>query len=147
MLVVEVYMNLLKECNLCPRKCGINRYKERGFCRAGNKIKLAYYSLHKWEEPILVGKDGSGTIFFSYCNLKCIYCQNRKISIDGYGKEISNKRLEEIMLKLQFDGASNINLVTPTHYFPQIAFVLRKIKNLFLFLSFIIPVVMRTLVL
>jgi len=82
-----------------------------------------------WEEPVLSGKNGSGTIFFSYCNLKCIYCQNKKISLDGYGKKISNKKLKEIMLKLQNDGAHNINLVTPTHYIPQIFKVLQNIKN------------------
>jgi putative pyruvate formate lyase activating enzyme len=122
-------MNLLKECNLCPRKCGINRYVEKGFCGANNKIKVAYYHLHKWEEPVLSGTNGSGTIFFSHCNLRCIYCQNKKISIDGYGKYISNKRLEEIMLELQEIGAHNINLVTPTHYIPQISKILKKIKN------------------
>lgn len=122
-------MELLKKCMLCPRKCGVNRYKERGFCGATNKIKLAYYSLHKWEEPIISGSNGSGTIFFSHCNMKCIYCQNKKISIDGYGKYISNKKLGEIMIKLQNMGAHNINLVTPTHYVPQIASILNKIKD------------------
>lgn len=133
-------MNLLKECNLCPRKCGINRYEKKGFCGAGNKIKLAYYHLHMWEEPVISGKKGSGTIFFSHCNLACCYCQNKKISIDGYGKEISNKKLGEIMLKLQSQGAHNINLVTPTHYVPQIATILHKIKNK----NLTIPVVYNT---
>ena len=82
-----------------------------------------------WEEPPISGKNGSGTIFFSNCNLKCIYCQNKKISLDGYGKYISMKRLKEIMLELQEKKAHNINLVTPTHYVPQIASVLKKIKN------------------
>ena len=113
-------MELLKNCNLCPRKCGVNRYLEKGFCGATNRIKLAYYSLHMWEEPIISGDNGSGTIFFSNCNLRCLYCQNKKISIDGYGKYISNKRLGEIMLELQSKGAHNINLVTPTHYVPNI---------------------------
>ena len=122
-------MELLKNCNLCPRKCGVNRYIEKGFCGATNRIKLAYYSLHMWEEPIISGTNGSGTIFFSNCNLRCLYCQNKKISIDGYGKYISNKRLEEIMLELQDKGAHNINLVTPTHYVPQIVYTLHKIKD------------------
>lgn len=122
-------MELLKRCMLCPRKCGVNRYKEKGFCGATNKIKLSYYSLHMWEEPIISGDNGSGTIFFSNCNLRCLYCQNKKISIDGYGKLISNKRLMEIMLELQSKGAHNINLVTPTHYVPNIISVLKKIKN------------------
>ena len=82
-----------------------------------------------WEEPIISGTNGSGTIFFSNCNLRCLYCQNKKISIDGYGKLISNKRLMEIMLELQSKGAHNINLVTPTHYVPNIVNVLKKIKG------------------
>lgn len=120
---------LLKCCNLCPRKCGINRYEQKGVCGATNKIKLAHYSLHMWEEPIISGSKGSGTIFFSNCNLKCLYCQNKKISLDGYGKIISNKKLGEIMLELQDKGAHNINLVTPTHYVPQIATILHKLKG------------------
>lgn len=133
-------MNLLNNCMLCPRKCGVNRYKKKGACGATNKLKIAYYSLHKWEEPVISGSNGSGTIFFSNCNMKCIYCQNKKISIDGYGKYISNKKLEEIMLKLQDMGAHNINLVTPTHYVPQIVSVLQKIKGN----SLKIPVVYNT---
>ena len=120
---------VLKECQLCPRKCGINRYLEKGYCGATNKIRLAYYSLHEWEEPVISGTNGSGTVFFSHCNLRCIYCQNKKISIDGYGKDISNKYFKEILLSLQEKGAHNINLVTPTHYVPQIASVLNSIKN------------------
>ena len=122
-------MELLKNCMLCPRKCGVNRYLEKGFCGATNKVKVAYYSLHMWEEPIISGDNGSGTIFFSNCNLRCLYCQNKKISIDGYGKLITNKRLGEIMLELQDKGAHNINLVTPTHYVPNIVSVLHKIKG------------------
>ena len=133
-------MNLLNNCMLCPRKCGVNRYKKKGACGATNKLKIAYYSLHKWEEPVISGSNGSGTIFFSNCNMKCIYCQNKKISIDGYGKYISNKKLEEIMLKLQDMGAHNINLVTPTHYVPQIVSILQKIKGN----SLKIPVVYNT---
>ena len=122
-------MELLKNCLLCPRKCGINRYEKKGACGANNKIKIAYYSLHEWEEPVISGFNGSGTIFFSNCNMKCIYCQNKKISIDGYGKYISNKKLGEIMLELQKKGAHNINLVTPTHYVPQISNILLKLKG------------------
>lgn len=122
-------MEILKNCCLCPRKCGINRYEQKGYCGANNKLKIAHYSLHMWEEPVISGDTGSGTIFFSNCNMKCMYCQNKKISLDGYGKYTSLKRLEEIMLELQEKGANNINLVTPTHYVPQIAKVLRKIKN------------------
>ena len=132
-------MNLLTNCTICPRKCGVNRYKEKGYCGATNKIKLAYYSLHKWEEPVISGSRGSGTIFFSNCNLRCLYCQNKKISLDGYGKEITNKRLQEIILELQSKGAHNINLVTPTHYTPQIKKVLTNLGN-----DLKIPVVYNT---
>ena len=133
-------MELLKNCNLFPRKCGANRYKQKGYCKATNKLKVAYYSLHRWEEPVISGKRGSGTIFFSHCNLSCIYCQNKKISMDGYGKEISCKKLGEIMLTLQEKKAHNINLVTPTHYVPQIAYTLKKIKNK----TLTIPIVYNT---
>lgn len=122
-------MELLKNCMLCPRKCGVNRYAKKGACGANERLKVAYYSLHEWEEPVISGENGSGAIFFSHCNMKCIYCQNKKISTDGYGKYISMKRLKEIILSLQEKGAHNINLVTPTHYVPQIASVLRKIKG------------------
>lgn len=120
---------LLKCCELCPRNCRINRYKNVGACGASDKVKVAYYSLHLWEEPIVSGENGSGTVFFSNCNLKCIFCQNKKISTLGYGKEISLSRLENIFLELQARGANNINLVTPTPYVPQIIKVLKKIKN------------------
>lgn len=124
-------MDILEKCTLCPRNCMVNRYKNVGFCRAGSKIKLAYYSLHHWEEPVISGTSGSGTIFFSNCNLGCIFCQNKKISTGSntYGKEIENNRLKDIILELQGNGAHNINLVTPTHYVPQIISVLGEIKN------------------
>ena len=98
-------------------------------CKASDKVKVAYYSLHQWEEPVISGINGSGTVFFSNCNLKCIFCQNKKISTLGYGKEISNERLKEIFLELQAKGAHNINLVTPTHYVPQIVEVLKEAKT------------------
>lgn len=120
---------ILKKCNLCPRNCGVNRYEILGFCKASDKVKVAYYSLHQWEEPVISGINGSGTVFFSNCNLKCIFCQNKKISTLGYGKEISNERLKEIFLELQAKGAHNINLVTPTHYVPQIVEVLKEAKT------------------
>lgn len=119
---------ILKKCNLCPRNCGVNRYESLGFCKASDKIKVAYYSLHQWEEPVISGSKGSGTVFFSNCNLKCIFCQNKKISTLGYGKEISNERLKEIFLELQEKGTHNINLVTPTHYVPQIVESLKEAK-------------------
>lgn len=119
----------LKECRLCPRNCGVNRYIEKGVCGATDKLRVAYYSLHKWEEPIISGINGSGTVFFSHCNLKCIFCQNKKISTDGYGREISEGRLKQIFMELQDEGAHNINLVTPTIFVPQIVSVLQRIKN------------------
>ncbi len=112
--------DLLKKCQLCPRNCKVNRTEKTGFCGAGEKIRVALVSLHEWEEPCLVGKNGAGTVFFSHCNLKCVYCQNFKISSEGYGKEISVERLAEIFLEQQKRGAANIELVTPTHYVPQI---------------------------
>ena len=111
----------LNNCMLCPRKCGVNRNKgELGFCKATNKIKIARYSLHMWEEPCISGTQGSGTIFFSCCNLKCIFCQNYDISTNNLGKEISIERFKDICLELQEKGALNINLVTPTMYIPLI---------------------------
>lgn len=121
-------MDILKECRLCPRNCLVNRYEGVGICGASAKIRVSHYSLHHWEEPVISGNNGSGTVFFSHCNLKCIFCQNKKISTLGYGKEIGPARLRSIFLELQEKGAHNINLVTPTHFVPQIAKVLRKMR-------------------
>lgn len=124
---------LLNKCTICPRECKVNRNKnELGYCKASNKITIGGYHLHMWEEPSITGERGSGTIFFSYCNLNCIYCQNYEISSSHKGEEINTLRLSSIMLKLQDKGASNINLVTPTHYIPQIksAIILAKEKGL-----------------
>lgn len=121
--------NILKECTLCPRNCKINRYLKQGFCGATNKIKIARASLHYFEEPSISGTNGSGTIFFSGCNLQCVFCQNNEISKNNYGKEISITRLSEIMLELQKKKAHNINLVTPTHYIPQIKKAIIKAKK------------------
>ncbi len=123
-------MNLYEHCTLCPRACGVNRTRgERGFCGADDKLKIARAALHFWEEPCLSGKRGSGTVFFSHCNLRCCYCQNREISSGGFGKEISTERLAEIFLSLQAQGAHNINLVTPTQYYPHIIQALRLAKK------------------
>ena len=112
---------LFNKCNLCPRECSANRNnKEFGYCRALNKLKIGGYHLHMWEEPIISGKKGSGTIFYSYCNLRCIYCQNYDISIYDNGEEITIDRFANICLELQDMGAENINLVTPSHYIPLI---------------------------
>ncbi len=107
----------LDNCVLCPHKCNVNRNKgELGRCKMNSNIKIALYSLHKFEEPCISGKNGSGTIFFTGCNLSCIYCQNYKISQEHIGKEITVERLAEIFIEQQEKGAENINLVTPTMY-------------------------------
>lgn len=124
---------LLNNCTLCPRKCKVNRNKnELGYCRANNKIKIGGYHLHLWEEPIITGDNGSGTIFFSYCNLGCVYCQNYDISFNNVGEEITIERFSNICIELQSIGAANINLVTPTHYIPLIkeGLILAKEKGL-----------------
>lgn len=114
-------MNILNNCRLCPRKCGADRENgKRGYCSADKTVKIARSALHMWEEPCISGTNGSGTVFFSHCALKCVFCQNYKISHGGSGYEISEKELAEEFLKLQGMGAHNINLVTPTHYVPQI---------------------------
>ena len=124
---------LFNKCNLCPRECSVNRNnKELGYCRASNKLKIGGYHLHMWEEPIISGKNGSGTIFFSYCNLRCIYCQNYDISIYDNGEEITIDRFANICLELQDMGAENINLITPSHYIPLIrdGLIMAKDKGL-----------------
>ena len=121
---------LLNKCTLCPKNCKVNRNNnELGFCHAGNKIKIAKAYLHMWEEPPITGKKGSGTIFFSNCNLRCIFCQNYYISSEGNGVEITTERFSEICLDLQSRGATNINLVTPTHYIPLIIDGLKLAKS------------------
>ncbi len=109
-------------CTLCPRSCGADRAAgQKGYCGVGGtKIKAARAALHMWEEPCISGSQGSGTVFFSGCPLRCVYCQNRDIARAGAGKEITVERLSEIFLELQEKGAANINLVTPTHYTSEI---------------------------
>ena len=112
---------ILEKCTLCPNNCGVNRLKnEKGKCNITNNIKVSLSSLHYYEEPCISGKNGSGTIFFSNCNLKCIYCQNYKISQQGLGKNINIQELANLFLQQQKDGAHNVNLVTPTPYVIQI---------------------------
>lgn len=110
----------MHNCRLCPRQCGADRYTDTGFCGCGADIRAAKAYLHMWEEPCISGTRGSGTVFFSGCNLKCCFCQNYKISHENHGKDISETRLSEIFLELQQQGAHNINLVSPTPYVPQI---------------------------
>jgi putative pyruvate formate lyase activating enzyme len=118
----------LDGCRICPHECGINRYQAVGFCRAGAEIKVNLAQLHFGEEPVFSGSRGSGTIFFSHCNLRCVFCQNYKISHLGWGEPVSGKGLADMMLGLQSQGAHNINLVSPTQYTPQIrsALILAK---------------------
>lgn len=123
-------MELLESCNMCPRNCGVNRLKDKvGYCGAGKNIRVARAALHYWEEPCISGSIGSGTVFFSFCTLKCAFCQNYNISQCSFGKEITIDRLSEIFLELQGKGALNINLVTPTHYVPQIIEALKIAKE------------------
>lgn len=119
----------MDKCYLCPRMCGADRKNNLGFCGAGEKIRVARASLHMWEEPCISGKNGSGTIFFSGCTLKCCFCQNYKISAQNFGIDISKEKLCEIMLDLQSQGAHNINFVTPTHYADKIASALLSVKD------------------
>ena len=109
-------MNYYKNCTLCPRGCGVDRSEKRGYCGESNKLRAAKAYLHMWEEPCISGTRGSGTVFFTGCNLGCVYCQNGEISSGGEGYEIDVMRLGQIFLELQDKGAHNINLVTPTHF-------------------------------
>ena len=113
---MKEYLN----CKLCPRGCGANRSAGKGFCGESDALRVARASLHMWEEPPISGKNGSGTVFFSGCNLGCIFCQNHEIAHDHKGKEISPEDLAEIFLTLQEKGAANINLVTAVHFIPHV---------------------------
>ena len=119
-------------CNLCKRNCNVDRTKLTGFCHANDKIKIAKYMLYHYEEPPISGATGSGAIFFSNCNLRCVYCQNYEISLEEYGKEITIEEFADICIKLQSLGALNINLITPGHYAYQIkeGLMLAKEKGL-----------------
>ena len=119
-------------CNLCPRNCNIDREKSLGYCMAPDELVIAKYSLHMWEEPVISGEKGSGTIFFSYCNLRCCYCQNYEISEFHKGRVVSIEEFSNICLELQEKGANNINLVTPTMYVHLIkdGLILAKSKGL-----------------
>ena len=117
------------KCNLCPRNCMVDRQTKVGFCKAPDKIHIARAALHYWEEPCISGENGSGAVFFSFCPLKCVFCQNYSISHDNIGQEITIEKLANIFLNLQEQKAHNINLVTPTHYVPQIIKALKIAKN------------------
>lgn len=135
------YRTYMKDCSLCPRNCHVDRLGgQRGYCGQTAELRAGRAGLHFWEEPCISGDKGSGTVFFSGCPLRCIYCQNRCLAESRAGKVISTERLAEVFLELEEKGANNINLVTPTHFVPQIACALElsKIKGL------TIPVVYNT---
>lgn len=119
------------KCDICPRKCNVSRYKEKGYCRQSDKIRISKVIFHHYEEPIISGSDedkGSGAIFFTGCNLKCAFCQNYPISHKNKGRNINVNRLVKIFKKLERKGALNINLVTPTHFTNQIVEALKIYK-------------------
>ena len=121
---------MYSSCTLCPRNCHVDRTSNQtGFCGMNNHIQIARASLHMWEEPCISGTNGSGTVFFTGCNLKCVFCQNHSIAIGQKGKEVSPARLADLFLMLQDKGAHNINLVTPSHYIPGIAQALTLAKS------------------
>ena len=112
---------MLEKCTICPHNCGVNRLDGQvGRCKSKDTVKIALYSTHNFEEPCISGNKGSGTVFFSNCNMNCVFCQNYEISQQGKGKEISIQELADIFIKQQEKDIENINLVTPTSYVPQI---------------------------
>lgn len=131
--LIDEFYNLLSPCRICPRECKVDRLKrEVGNCKAGLEVKISSYHQHFGEEPPLVGKHGSGTIFFTHCNLHCVYCQNYEISQLGMGRQVILEELARMMLRLQNLGCHNINFVTPTPWVPQIikALIIAQEKGL-----------------
>lgn len=123
-------LELLEKCTICPHNCGINRTNNQiGRCKSKDTVKIALYSTHNFEEPCISGKKGSGTVFFSNCNMNCVFCQNYEISQQGKGKEITIEELAEIFIKQQEKDVENINLVTPTSYVPQIIEAIKIARN------------------
>ncbi|MGN0522291.1 MAG: radical SAM protein [Eubacterium sp.] len=116
-------------CSYCPRHCNVDRESKTGFCKSGDAFRVSRAALHFWEEPCISGKNGSAAVFFSGCNLRCVYCQNYEISRENKGVSITDDRLIEIFESLIEQGAENINLVNPTHYSHRIAEVLSKWKS------------------
>lgn len=122
-------MRTSEPCRLCPRSCGVNRADgERGTCGETAAIRLARAALHFWEEPCISGTKGSGAVFFSGCQLRCVYCQNQPIAHGDVGREVTVSRLTDIFFELEEQGANNINLVTPDHFIPQIAQAIRAAR-------------------
>ena len=129
MTSVSISKNKYKCCTLCPRRCRADRTISSGYCGMGAVPMAAKACLHKWEEPCIAYKNGAGTVFFTGCSLHCVYCQNNVISSEGFGAQVPADRLSDIFLRLQDDGADNIELVTPTHFIPDIIYALEKVKN------------------
>ncbi len=131
----------LENCILCPRNCQTDRLAGgHGYCGESNIIRIARAALHFWEEPVISGEKGSGTVFFTGCNLKCVFCQNAGIATNQLGKEVTVERLAEIFIELQEKGANNINLVTASHYVPQVADAIRLARKT----GLTIPIVYNT---
>lgn len=125
-----MFYNEYEKCDLCPRKCGVNRNKdEKGFCNQTAQLKVGRASLHMWEEPCISGKNGSGTVFFSGCSLRCCYCQNFHLSRGEEGVVITSENLCSTFLNLQKQGAHNINLVTGEHFAPHIKTAIEKARE------------------
>ena len=118
-----------KRCEMCPRKCRTDRNSAPGLCGVGTALRASLVSRHMWEEPCISGIAGSGTVFFSGCPLKCVFCQNKELSRECAGEDISAERLSEIFLQIQLSGAHNINLVTPTQFTAQICEALAYVKD------------------
>ena len=118
-----------ESCQLCPRNCRVNRYETTGFCKEKSELHVARAALHMWEEPCISGSNGSGTVFFSGCNMGCVFCQNKAISRGEVGKIISTERLVEIFFELEQKGANNINLVTGDMFIPTIRNAIEEAKN------------------
>ncbi|MCR5670560.1 MAG: radical SAM protein [Butyrivibrio sp.] len=125
----EIRFSEYEKCMLCPRECKVNRYEKSGYCREKSTLHVARAALHMWEEPCISGKNGSGTVFFSGCNMGCVFCQNRAISRGETGKHITKERLTEIFFELQEQGANNINLVTGDIFLPTIRSAIESAKD------------------
>ncbi|MBR3714661.1 MAG: radical SAM protein [Clostridia bacterium] len=121
--------DLYNSCFLCPRRCGADRRISRGFCGESDQIRICRAALHMWEEPCISGSEGSGTVFFTGCQLRCIFCQNSDIALSHAGLEISEERLIEIFFELAAQGANNINLVTPSHFTPTVISAIDRAKS------------------
>lgn len=129
--------DMINNCRLCPRNCGADRSKKYGYCGESSAIRISRAALHMWEEPVVSGSRGSGAVFFTGCNLRCIFCQNAAISEGGSGREVSPEELAGIFFSLEAQGAHNINLVTPTHFVPGICEAIRIAKDKGLKLPFV----------